>query len=147
MAEQNDAIAQYTLGMNFYLGEQGFLLDKVKGIEWITKAAENGLDNAQYSLGDFYSKGENVKKDHRQAAIWFWKSALQGHAEAIYRLGLQYFHGDGINMDYIKSYAWLSLITNRDTRAINLVNDISQKLTAEQIAEAGKIASKIRSEL
>ena len=39
-------------------------------------AAERGDANAQFILGECYSKGEGVKKDYERAAYWYRKAAL-----------------------------------------------------------------------
>ena len=50
LAEGGDVEAQYNLAVN-YEQSQGTPQDYIKAIEWYTKAAEQGLKDAQYSLG------------------------------------------------------------------------------------------------
>src|SRR5262249_604501 len=55
-------------------------------IEWIRKAAEQGLPGAQVNLGYCYEKGRGVEKDLAQAKLWYEKAADQGHKKAKNRL-------------------------------------------------------------
>ena len=49
-AEQGDAIAQFNLGDMYYNGE-GVSVDYQEAMKWYSKAAEQGLADAQSSLG------------------------------------------------------------------------------------------------
>ena len=49
---------------------------------WIRRAADQGLAQAQYSLGRMYYKGEGVAKDGQEAVVWFRRAADQGLAQA-----------------------------------------------------------------
>src|SRR5688572_21568525 len=50
-------------------------------------AAEKGVPDAQYKLGEAYYDGQGVPQDRQQALRWFRAAADQGHAEAQYTLG------------------------------------------------------------
>ncbi|HEW97348.1 MAG: hypothetical protein DRR16_01895 [Candidatus Parabeggiatoa sp. nov. 3] len=50
--------------------------------KWIRKAASQGDNEAQNTLGLMYLKGEGVKKDVRLAKKWFAKAAALGHPSA-----------------------------------------------------------------
>ena len=52
------------------------------------KAANQGLDKAQFAVGHFleYGQGGN-KKDHVKALEWYKKAASQGYKHAIKALG------------------------------------------------------------
>ncbi len=56
-------------------------------MEWLTQAAEDGSQHAQYALGKLYRDGESVESDRVQAVIWFSEAAGQGHEYAMYALG------------------------------------------------------------
>lgn len=60
--------------------------------KWCTgssKAAEQGMVDAQYSLGWDYASGYGVAKDEKQADIWFKKAVEQGSFAAMGALSLQ----------------------------------------------------------
>ena len=48
---------------------KGVEKDCIEAVKWIQKAAENGSDNAQYTLGLLYSTEENygISKDFSKA--------------------------------------------------------------------------------
>ena len=58
-----------------------------QAVEWLTQAAEAGLDYAQYVLGKLYRDGGPVEQDTTQAVIWFSQAAEQGNQYAMYALG------------------------------------------------------------
>ena len=58
-----------------------------QAVDWLTQAAEAGLDYAQYNLGKLYRDGGPVVKDTTQAIIWFSQAAEQGNQYAMYALG------------------------------------------------------------
>ena len=54
-AEQNDAEAQYNLGV-CYANGQGVAKDEVEAVKWYRKAAEQNYAAAQYNLGVCYAQ-------------------------------------------------------------------------------------------
>ena len=44
----------------------------------VTKAAENGFDNAQCDLGCLYERGERTEKDLGKAFYWYQRAAESG---------------------------------------------------------------------
>lgn len=58
-----------------------------QAIDWLTQAAESGLDYAQYALGKLYRDGGPVRQDMTQAVIWFSQAAERGNQYAMYALG------------------------------------------------------------
>lgn len=81
-AEQGYAQAQRYLGCYYLMGIGVLPQDYKKGAEWIRKAAEQGLDAAQYNLAQCYEKGEGVPKDLEKAKEWYAKAAAQGYTNA-----------------------------------------------------------------
>ena len=74
-----------------------------KAVEWFTKAAEQGDDEAQFQLGYLYSKGEGVVKNNA-IAFYRYQQAEQGNVGAQYNLGLMYYNGDGLAKESTKAY-------------------------------------------
>jgi hypothetical protein len=60
----------------------------MEAVKWIRKAAEQGSDKAQFTLGAMYLKGDGLVKSDNAAMSWFRKSAKQGNLQAQYNLGL-----------------------------------------------------------
>lgn len=48
----------------------------------VSKSAEQGNAEAQYSLGNCYQFSYGIKNDQAKAAEWYRKAAEQGHAGA-----------------------------------------------------------------
>ena len=83
-AEFGDAIAQYKLGLMYYVGE-GVNKNFELATEWLIKSAEQNYADAQNTLGEWYSsdlKGNYNQLDEERAVYWFSKAAEQGHVEA-----------------------------------------------------------------
>ena len=49
---------------------------------WFQKAAEQGHDMAQYSLGMCYFNGKGVARSESRAVFWFKEAAIQGNQSA-----------------------------------------------------------------
>ena len=49
---------------------------------WYQMAADQGNADAQFALGNLYTKGDGVPKSEPEAIKWYQKAAAQGHAKA-----------------------------------------------------------------
>jgi TPR repeat protein len=76
---------------------------------WFRKSAEQGLAEAQFSLGVSYDLGQGVPQDYSQAASWYRKAAEQGYASAQWSCGKLYDTGLGVPQDYAEAYFWLTI--------------------------------------
>jgi uncharacterized protein len=95
LAEQGNAVAQYSLGV-MYFGGQGVPQDDDKALAWWRKAGKQGNALAQGNLGKMYAMGRGVPQDYAQALAWYGKSADQGNANADSDLGNLYADGLGV---------------------------------------------------
>ena len=99
-AGKGDGKAQYELGMLYSQGK-GVKQDYKEADKWLRKAAEQGLAEAKYNLGQviynqgFLAKDRAVQFRAEEAVKWFRKSAEQGFAKAQKRLGWIYATGIG----------------------------------------------------
>lgn len=94
LAEDGDPHAQYFLGKLYRDG--GLLIpDDEQTEKWFRRAAENGLDCAEYALGKL------LQSEHRmeEAAHWYDRAAAQGNEYAEYRLAKLYLTGSGVPKD------------------------------------------------
>lgn len=122
-ANNGDTQAQFELGESYY--SKGVKEDYELSAYWYQKAAEQGLDLAQYKLGLCYYLGEGVAQDYNLAVSWWQKAAEQGHAQAKselakwwqkaaeqgdvqaqYELANCYFLGNGVDLDYKTAAYW-----------------------------------------
>jgi len=61
---------------------KGAAKNEVEAAQWLRKAAEQGVDAAQYNLGMAYPHGRGVKPDAYIAYVLFSLCALQGNGAA-----------------------------------------------------------------
>ena len=109
---------------------------------WYTKAAEQGLGEAQYNLGVMYASGEGVQKNDKTVVMWYTKAAEQGNAKAQSNLGSMYARGDGVPESHIKAYVWWSMAkASGHEGAKGNLEIIKRAMTPEQIAKAQEIGS------
>jgi len=102
-AKSGDAVALYNLG-SFYDNKESKgkrkTRDNQQAVYWYTKAAEQGLANAQFDLGRMYVTGKGVTQDVELGVAWQLKAAEQGLANAQFAIGKRYFLGVGLVQDH-----------------------------------------------
>jgi hypothetical protein len=81
-AAQDDAKAQYYIGVMYYNG-QGVTQDYAEAIKWYRLAAAQGDAKAQYNIGVMYYKGQGGSQDYVRAYMWANIAAVQGGADAV----------------------------------------------------------------
>ena len=64
--------------INEYRGER----HRDKYLEWLQKAAEHGIDSAQYELGEAYERGISFRRNIPKAMDWYQKAAAAGNEKA-----------------------------------------------------------------
>lgn len=100
--------ATYRLGGWYLVGDAGLEMDKVKGIEYLSHAANKGFFQAAYSLSKIYIDGEGVAVDIPKGVELCRKAAEGGHDEAQYSLGTFYVNGIGhLPVDVSLGLSWL----------------------------------------
>lgn len=87
LAEQGDALGQAKLASLYLLGREGVELDNKLAAEWMLKAAEQGLVEAQVAMAALYDRGMGVKGNKEIATQWYDKAADQGHETAMAIVG------------------------------------------------------------
>jgi len=113
-AEQGDAQACYMLSMCYSRGIGGVEKNVEKGIEWLTKAADQGHAQAQWLLGVRYQNAEGVDRDFVKAVTLFKQSADQNFAEAQFMLGVAYQYGVGVKKDVALATEWFEKAAAQD---------------------------------
>lgn len=135
--EQNNADAQYKLGIRYYTGD-GVEKNHSEAIKWCKKAAEQGNAEAQYNLGVCYEKGEGVDKNLAEAAKWYRKVAEQGDANAQRNLGLYYIQE---KRDNVIGYAWIFLsVKNGLEDTTSKLAELEKQMDKGEIERAKKLA-------
>ncbi len=103
---KRQAEADYSMGCNYYFGQNGYSIDYDKAVGYFRKAAEQGHAGAQYNLGVCYKSGRGVTQDYNEAVRWYRKAAEQGQAGAQCNLGVCYRNGQGVTQDYNEAVRW-----------------------------------------
>ena len=81
LAEQ-DPRAAYDLGLRLLRGDDVHR-DSYQGIQWLRKAGDQGVSEAQLALGQMYLGGyEDMGADPAEAEAWLSRAAAQGSSEA-----------------------------------------------------------------
>ncbi len=82
LAETSDhAYAQYFVA-RMYADGRGVDKNPEEAAKWFKKAAEKGVQDAQFRLGGLYERGEGVPQDLEYAYSWYAVSAHIGNAKA-----------------------------------------------------------------
>jgi TPR repeat protein len=102
-AEEGNVDSQVILGILLWNGALGVQQNRVEGLTWYRKAAEQGDGEAQVALGLINAQGDNVKVDYNEAVRLFSEAAGAGFKEGQYNLAYAYFSGLGIAKDDAKA--------------------------------------------
>lgn len=87
LAGQGDSKAMYYLSAAYFNGVAGLVeADDKMALGLLEKAAENGLPEAQFSLGWQYESGTKVDRDPERAFRFYESAARQGYTLAMSRL-------------------------------------------------------------
>ncbi|EJK59003.1 hypothetical protein THAOC_20832 [Thalassiosira oceanica] len=134
---KKDPQAILFLGRKYYHGDDGLQKDMRKAVELYTEAAELGLTDALFSLGNVHYHGDGVQEDKAKAVEFWTKAAVQGHVESRHNLGgLEEMKG---NHDRAVRH-WLISAKMGDERSFEMIQEVFMKglATKEQYAEALK---------
>jgi hypothetical protein len=124
-----------------YGNGQGVPRDDEAAVKWYRRAAEQGNDRAQYSLGLMCINGQGIQQDYKEAMKWFRKAAEQGFASAQFDLGVMYHNGEGVSQDYVQAFKWFNIAgENGNERGTSKRGLVAIKMTPAQVAEAKKLA-------
>jgi len=124
----------------------GVKQDYTECLGWYRKAADAGNADAQLYLGFAYQQGKGVTQDYSEAVRWFRKAANAGDAEAQLFLGRAYNDGKGVPQNYVLAHMWANLSASNSSGDLQQScamtrDEISQKMTPQQIAEAQRMAA------
>lgn len=141
VAKSGNAVAQYHLAY-FYIG--GLIRSAPseanrEAFMWFSQAAQAGLSEAQFELGNAYSFGVDhiVEKNLDHALHWYEKAANQGNAEAQFELGSMYLTGEDIPVNKLLAYKWFTIATVQDIANISFAaRSNREKLISEMKPEA-----------
>ena len=155
-AEAGNTTAQFYLGEAYLYGYYGVANDDAEAFKWLRSAAEARHLVAKNLLAGMYYDGRGVAQDYRLAYVWdiltegsrveiAGRMTIEQFAEAQTMLGERYSEGKGVEQDNSLAYMWFSLAAAQGNKTAKENRDkVAKRMTAEQIAEAEKIAEDCR---
>jgi len=78
----------------------------IGSLTWITKAAKQGLVEAELHVAKCHYYGQGTDASHVDALEWFLRAARHGQYDAQLYIGLMYFLGEGVDQNYDQAYIW-----------------------------------------
>lgn len=105
-AEQGNRLAQFDYAMMLLNGEGGIAPAPHEAVQWLRKAADAGMTQAQYTYGKMFDDGYVLTKSIKDANLWYERAARQGHIQAEAALANAYFIGRGYPRDYRQAFGW-----------------------------------------
>ncbi|MFO6423823.1 tetratricopeptide repeat protein [Motilimonas sp. KMU-193] len=118
--------------------------DPELGVHYMWEAANQGLPAALEQLGRYYTKGTLVQRDMARALPLLRESAGLGFLPAQLQWAQLLVQGEGSPKDYEEAYRLLhhAIIADKKThqQAARLLNQLSQKMPANVVARAKRIA-------
>lgn len=140
-AEGGIAEAQYKVGQ--IASDE----DPLQKIRWWRLAADQGHLSATYQLALCYLEGSGVPQEFSAAVELFEKvaGARSLYAEdAMAHLSSLYSQGRGVPQDYVQAHMWANLAAAHTTihsqSYASVRDDLAEKMTPQQIAEAQRLA-------
>jgi hypothetical protein len=85
---KGSSYGQLTLGFLLLSVVDGLELEDDQALELFRLAAGQGLDMAQFQLGEMYYYGFGIAEDITEAQRWYQLAATQGYPEALHRIAL-----------------------------------------------------------
>ena len=144
-AVAGDVIAQYELVLRLEYG-QGCKPNPDEARRWLLYAAQKGMKEAQWRIGDHLLRGEaGYEANHEEAVGWLLKSAEQGYDSAQFNLAWCYEHGLGTPVDLPKAAGWYQKASKQgNAQATERLKGIADQLgqAAAPAAAAGSSADK-----
>jgi uncharacterized protein len=146
-AQAGNAWAERSLGDSYFAG-RGVEQDLQAAAYWYKRAAEQGVPIAWQHLALMYERGLGIEQDDFIALRWYRRAAEYGFLTAMLNLGDRYAEGRTVPQDYVQAHKWFNLAGSgaaaseealRD-RAIRARERVAAAMTAEQIAEAQRLA-------
>jgi len=105
--DKNLPLVNYYLG-NIFLTYTEKKSDQKKGVEYLEKAAHQGVPDSMNLLGMAYLNGWGVEIDEKKAFELVEKSALNNSPDGQSNLGLFYWNGINTPVNIKKSIEWLN---------------------------------------
>ena len=137
-AEKGDPQAEHKMGEVFLARR-----DYATAFNWFQKAADQGVLDSQYRLGQFLLDGKpKIPKDPDKGLEWLLITANEGHKLAQSDLANCFESGKVVNRDIVEAYKWHRLLQRKPVVSdLDQMNRFVLEMTHQQIEEGEKRAS------
>ncbi|MES2658177.1 MAG: tetratricopeptide repeat protein [Verrucomicrobiota bacterium] len=144
-ADQKLADAASTYGIILYQAGYGQPRDPSAAAPYLKLAAEQGVVDAQNTLGYMYTSGDGVPYDPAVAGEWLKKAALQGHVKAQANYGELLDPMAADRVTGVEAVAWLLVASEKgDVGAKKVLQDHVPALKAGELELARTRAAELR---
>lgn len=145
-AARGEAASLYLMA-RYYSTGRCFAGDGEKAVDLYWQAAKLNYPPAFYNLGVVAAGGE---KDYKKAELMFFRGAQLGHRGSELQLAVLYQLAPAPLADIVKSYAWLTVTTNRgepiSQEAKRLLEELDRKITSEERNKSQALAARLSSQ-
>ena len=132
-ADFNDGVVQYLTGQY----EQAY-----GTMRSLAETADHGY--AQYYVGMMHMNGQGTEQSYEEAGKWFRKAAEHGIPQAQHKLADLYYKGQGLPRDFEQAFAWNKVAAAYQHQgATKALEEVRGQLSAEELAEAEKLSTKL----
>lgn len=130
-ADNGDVNCSFWYGRILNEGAPGFQANKKEGADYLLRAAEKGLPNAQLYVGNIYMTGDGLTKNAEQAVYWYrlgaghYDGKDNGITNAQWNLAQCYREGNGTPVNYFQALYWYGEAASRGlkTKFTKLITD------------------------
>lgn len=137
--------AQNEIGI-FYLSGKLGVSDVSAAVSWFGRAAQANFAPAQNNLAALHERGTGVPQSYENAIQLYTLAAQQGHPGATLALARFQAAGAGTKQNMELAWALGKIAEERgEIKAADLISQLEEMLTTEQLASAKKELEKIRS--
>ena len=110
-------------------------------IHWYSRAAAQGVAEAQYRLGVMYDNGWGSDVNAKLALKYYQMAAEQNYALAQHDLALMYHNAKGVKKNNIIAYQWIYIAVSQGNEIMrDQMRRISEEMSEQEIATARKLA-------
>ena len=144
-ADQGHGPALGALAVAYATGT-GIDKDMTEAVRWAQLGVQKHDMHSQWVLGRAYLLGEGgLRRSLGEFVSWTRRAAVQGERAAQAALGRAYLDGLAVPQDYVQAHMWSNLAAARGlAAAVKQRDEVASRMTAEQIAEAQKLAREWR---
>ncbi|MGE0659728.1 MAG: tetratricopeptide repeat protein [Reyranellaceae bacterium] len=138
-AAKNHPLAHYHLGVMAWRGDDSKPAkpDPQQAMKHFKAAAEAGLAEAQFIVGQALVEGKDLPKDIKAAAVLLERAARQGYPWAMVILGRLHAEEELPRADPLIAFTWLMIARegNREDRMLQSATDLSLEKIRDKLDE------------